>query len=498
MVHRILALTAVLTIFALGTGALALNEIPGSLGDRVWWDQNRDGVQDPGEPGIDGAQVALLAPDGTTTTQVTRTVVVDGKEVDGYYLFENLGPGAHVVTVTSLPAAPNGGMWTQTFDLDDGKVPASFATPNESPRALDLTAGVYLPEYDPYGDGVTVDVVDSARDVDFGYVTIALQGGFGGLGDRVWWDKDSDGVQDEGEPGIDGAKVQLVYDANHTGIFGDSAVYNGMGVTDPTFTETTRTEAGVEGYYFFAGLSAGSYQVTVTSLPAPASGSWKQTFDKDDGKATTFATPNQMPSQLLKGEYKVNADGLLVWTVDTVTDVDFGYNVVAPPPTGPFFTFTQGGWGSKPSGNNPGMLLQNNWAKVFGGSLVVGAVKTITLTSAKAVEVFLPQGGTAGKLTKSYMDPKSKTEAGVLAGQVTALKLSVAFSNAGVLTKGLGDLKAVSGPLAGKSVRDILATCEAALGGASTGYSLADLNAVATAINENYDNGTTDNGYLAP
>ncbi|MBK8472485.1 MAG: carboxypeptidase regulatory-like domain-containing protein [Sphingobacteriales bacterium] len=55
---------------------------PASLGDFVWLDNDGDGVQDPGEPGIPGVTVTLTLPDGTTLTTVTDN--------DGLYLFDGL------------------------------------------------------------------------------------------------------------------------------------------------------------------------------------------------------------------------------------------------------------------------------------------------------------------------------------------------------------------------------------------------------------------------
>src|SRR5205814_9876315 len=44
-----------------------------AIGDFVWLDKNRNGQQDSGEPGIDGATVKLLDSTGTTTLATTVT-----------------------------------------------------------------------------------------------------------------------------------------------------------------------------------------------------------------------------------------------------------------------------------------------------------------------------------------------------------------------------------------------------------------------------------------
>lgn len=48
----------------------------------------------------------------------------------------------------------------------------------------------------------------------------------------------------------------------------------------------------------------------------------------------------------------------------------------------------------------------------------------------------------------------------------------------------------------GKTVEEIFALAQNVLGGSSTAYSPSQMNAVVTAINENFDNGTLDTGFL--
>jgi uncharacterized repeat protein (TIGR01451 family) len=59
---------------------------PAALGNWVWFDQNNNGIQDPGEPGISGVKVTLTIawPNGGTTVLTTYT------DANGYYSFENL------------------------------------------------------------------------------------------------------------------------------------------------------------------------------------------------------------------------------------------------------------------------------------------------------------------------------------------------------------------------------------------------------------------------
>ena len=62
------------------------------LGDQVWFDQDRDGVQDAGEPGIGG--VAVTAIDEGAVVQATVT------DLEGRYWLGGLQAGAHTVRFT--------------------------------------------------------------------------------------------------------------------------------------------------------------------------------------------------------------------------------------------------------------------------------------------------------------------------------------------------------------------------------------------------------------
>ena len=162
-----------------------------------------------------------------------------------------------------------------------------------------------------------------------------------------------------------------------------------------------------------------------------------------------------------------------------------------------FTTFTQGGWGS-PSSSTPGKIRDTYFKTVFPLGLNIGIGHILTLTSAGAVKDYLPDGGTVSLYSKDYTNPSSKIS--VLSGQLVALKLNVEFSSAGYLgtnSSSLGHLQIAAGPFSGKTVNDFLALAEQAIGGGSlNGFTLSQYNDAATSINENFDNGTTDNGFL--
>jgi uncharacterized repeat protein (TIGR01451 family) len=73
---------------------------PGSIGDYVWYDQDKDQVQDADEEPVVGATVTLRNVDtDEVKTQVTN--------VDGKYLFPGLDPGNYEVTITTTGLSSN-------------------------------------------------------------------------------------------------------------------------------------------------------------------------------------------------------------------------------------------------------------------------------------------------------------------------------------------------------------------------------------------------------
>ena len=163
-------------------------------------------------------------------------------------------------------------------------------------------------------------------------------------------------------------------------------------------------------------------------------------------------------------------------------------------------TFTQGGWGASPHGNNPGVYLHKNFSGAFPKGLTVGCVTnyTLTLTSAQAVTDFLPCGGPPAALKASYTDPKGMKN--VFAAQLVALTLSVGFDKYDTAFAGspsiLGNLTVKSGTFKGMTVNAILAEANNAFGGCYSKFSISDLVSILTDINENFDDGTTNNNVL--
>ncbi|MEQ0562305.1 SdrD B-like domain-containing protein [Amycolatopsis sp. NEAU-NG30] len=195
---------------------------PNRLGDFVWADTNGNGLQDPGEPGVPDVPVVLK--DGTG-----KQIAATSTGPDGKYLFDNLPDGAYLVCFdrTKLPAQYADWLWTKANAGDDAKDsdadPASGCTPvvRLGPGArenLTLDAGLVQPR--------------------------------NRLGDFVWIDRNANGLQDAGEPGVPDVPVVL---------------------KDGSGKEITTTKTGPDGKYLFDNLPDGSYQVCfgVKQLPAP-------------------------------------------------------------------------------------------------------------------------------------------------------------------------------------------------------------------------------------
>jgi hypothetical protein len=65
-----------------------------SLGNFVWFDLDRDGIQDAGEPGIENVVVTLYNSSGTAIGTTTTNAV-------GFYSFWDLDPGTYTVRSAS-------------------------------------------------------------------------------------------------------------------------------------------------------------------------------------------------------------------------------------------------------------------------------------------------------------------------------------------------------------------------------------------------------------
>jgi uncharacterized repeat protein (TIGR01451 family) len=205
----------------------------GSLGDYVWKDFNGNGIQDATEKGVKGVTVELWSSDtqGVPVTKLKTTLT----DVNGKYLFDSLAKGDYVVKflTTGLPADCNK-LTTQTAGTDSAK----DSNPNPT---TGITAKISIDPTDPIKKNILT--------IDAGIVPL-----LGSIGDYVWKDFNSNGLQDAGEIGVKNVIVELwSSDANGTPL---------------TKLKTTTTD--INGKYLFDSLAKGDYVVKfiTTSLPA--------------------------------------------------------------------------------------------------------------------------------------------------------------------------------------------------------------------------------------
>jgi uncharacterized repeat protein (TIGR01451 family) len=192
-------------------GLQSLSEVAG-LGDFVWLDLNKNGLQDTGEPGVPGVTVTLRNQAGTIIdTRITNA--------SGYYSFTDLPPATYSVCFT----APQGYTFTlpnvgSNDAIDSDANPATGCTPQ-----VTLAAGEFNPT------------------LDAGLISPLAR-----LGDFVWNDLNKNGIQDAGEPGVPGVTVTLRDGSNNV-------------------ISTTQTNGS--GLYLFDNLQPGSY-IVCFALPA--------------------------------------------------------------------------------------------------------------------------------------------------------------------------------------------------------------------------------------
>lgn len=188
--------------------------VSGAIGNRVWSDDNLNGIQDVGETGIGGVVVYLFdetnALIGNTTTNSA-----------GYYMFDNVNAGVYSV------------------EIDDSTLPIRFNT---------------TPTGDPDGDSDSVSelFVLAPGDVvliqDFGYNDPSAYD----IGNLVYIDSNVDANYTIGEPTVPGVSVALIDDTNSNGIWDIGEI--------PIATDITDNNGG----YLFTGVGSGDYIVAIT------------------------------------------------------------------------------------------------------------------------------------------------------------------------------------------------------------------------------------------
>lgn len=217
--------TRAATAPTVGPSAAASEPHRFAVGDYVWRDLNRSGVQDPSEPPAAKISVQLVGLDG----KIVGSAVSD---TSGHYLFDNLPPGSYTVRFAGVPG---GSRLTMARSGDDR---SADSDPDYTGETAPFTLGVGEPNVRAAApaDGVSADYVNPT--IDAGITSLRYA-----LGDCVWLDLDGDGTEDPNEPPA-AATVSLL--------------------TEDTVIARTRTDA--QGEYLFSNLEAGQYRLVFTDL----------------------------------------------------------------------------------------------------------------------------------------------------------------------------------------------------------------------------------------
>jgi hypothetical protein len=244
------------------------------LGNRVWTDMDRDGVQDPGEPSIGGLDLTLTC--GASAPRTTTT------DADGVYVFRNLEPSAVCSIAVPLGQPQLAGMSLTKADA----VSAAADCAGQGDSDARLTAA---------GDAAVIDVAVGAagannHDCDLGFAPAPAPC----LGDVVIIDENRNGIQDPGEPGIVGVVVRLV---------------DATGAAVPA-VPAELTDG--QGRYLFCGLTAGvpygvRFEYPPGYLVAPLDQGADEAVDCDGD-----AAGNVSPVVLGAVEINVDLDGCVL------------------------------------------------------------------------------------------------------------------------------------------------------------------------------------------
>ncbi len=273
-----------------------------SIGNRVWFDTNNDGMINAGEVGISGVSVSLFLDaniDGTPDTPASP-VGTQNTDANGYYRFDSLSATSYVVRVNAsnfANAAVLGGYANTTgnnnTDLDSTSVagqngenginPSGAANSVQTNGILSGSITLGAPgepvsEADVQVSGQGSPDAAANMTVDFGFYRACL-------GDIVWNDNgaganNNNGILNAGESPISAVRVQLYDSANTEILVGPDGR---LGTSDDATNGMLTNSSGI---YSFCGVAPGQYRVVVTtpggSSSTPTSNTPDDNINSDD------------------------------------------------------------------------------------------------------------------------------------------------------------------------------------------------------------------------
>ena len=258
---------------------------PASVGDYVWFDANKDGLQDSDEPALPGITATIVDASGNPVVDASGhpvSAVTTG--ADGKYKFENLLPGDYKVSFQ----APAGYEATTSGAGDDRGTDS-----NGTESAVSLAQGQ---------DDMTVD---------YGLV------GTGVIGDQLFVDVNQNGGSgpDAGDKVLPNVKVTLTW----TGPGG--------------ITRTFETVTDADGKYRFENLLPGEYKVSVDPETLLAAEPLLDVLTHDpsgdvDAKKVVSADVKADADKLAQA-FKLSASVTLTGEKNQNLDQDWGFGVSA-------------------------------------------------------------------------------------------------------------------------------------------------------------------------
>ncbi|HFU74945.1 MAG TPA: hypothetical protein ENK66_01735, partial [Arcobacter sp.] len=186
---------------------------PIEIGDRVWIDNNKNGLQDSNEPPISNVEIKLFENQTELATAYTNN--------DGTYIFSNdpfnTNTDSHKYNVTNLTANKNYTLMIPNVAGSSKQNALNSLTLTVANSNLSTASNVNDSDAKISGNNAIIEINASEipfsgannHTFDFGFQPITTYA----LGDRVWLDSNKDGLQDANESGIANLNVSLYANA---------------------------------------------------------------------------------------------------------------------------------------------------------------------------------------------------------------------------------------------------------------------------------------------